>query len=246
MWVKTRQMPVHKVGQLLKFQVGEIDKWVRDGKAAKKKRSKIVEIGMVSLADSKHYTANLTVAALLVPESRKIAELMLSEVDDRKWKDVVEVQNILQKRSVATAKRIAAFIRARLKLMKPTLWKLIAEGDSEVATHAVLAATVKHSPLLGDYLDTVVREQFRNFEERLSLRLWNDYIQQCMQRDPSMPEFPESTAQKVRANVHKVLYEVGYLCNRHSMLLQHVEISPEVISYLEENREDYVLRCIQV
>jgi hypothetical protein len=207
MWVKTRQMPVHKVGQLLKFQVGEIDKWVRDGKAAKKKRSKIVEIGMVSLADSKHYTANLTVAALLVPESRKIAELMLSEVDDRKWKDVVEVQNILQKRSVATAKRIAAFIRARLKLMKPTLWKLIAEGD---------------------------------------LRLWNDYIQQCMQRDPSMPEFPESTAQKVRANVHKVLYEVGYLCNRHSMLLQHVEISPEVISYLEENREDYVLRCIQV
>ena len=33
-WVKTRQMPVHKVGRLLKFQVKEIDQWVRDGKAA--------------------------------------------------------------------------------------------------------------------------------------------------------------------------------------------------------------------
>ncbi len=33
-WVKTRQMPVHKVGRLLKFQVNEIDRWVREGKAA--------------------------------------------------------------------------------------------------------------------------------------------------------------------------------------------------------------------
>jgi len=201
---------------------------------------------MVSLVDSKHYTANLTVAALLVPESRKIAQLMLSEVDDREWKDVVEVQNVLQKRSVATAKRIASLIRSRLKLMKPALWKLVVEGDSEVSRHAILSATVKHSPLLGDYLDTVVRGQFRSFEEQLTLRLWDEFVQQCLQRDSSMSEFPESTARKVRANVHKVLYEAGYLSNRHSMELQHVEIAPEVISYLEENNEEYVLKCIQV
>ena len=33
-WVKTRQMPFHKVGRLLKFQLKEIDRWVREGKAA--------------------------------------------------------------------------------------------------------------------------------------------------------------------------------------------------------------------
>lgn len=33
-WVKTRHMPVHKVGRLLKFQVKEVDWWVREGKAA--------------------------------------------------------------------------------------------------------------------------------------------------------------------------------------------------------------------
>ena len=35
-WVKTRKMPVHKVGRLLKFQVKEIDQWVKEGKAAEK------------------------------------------------------------------------------------------------------------------------------------------------------------------------------------------------------------------
>lgn len=33
-WVKQRDMPHHKVGRLLKFQVKEVDKWVKDGKAA--------------------------------------------------------------------------------------------------------------------------------------------------------------------------------------------------------------------
>lgn len=33
-WVKQHNMPFHKVGRLLKFQVTEIDQWVKEGKAA--------------------------------------------------------------------------------------------------------------------------------------------------------------------------------------------------------------------
>ena len=32
-WVKRRKMPAHKVGRLLKFQVKEIDQWVREPNA---------------------------------------------------------------------------------------------------------------------------------------------------------------------------------------------------------------------
>ena len=33
-WVRRKRMPFHRVGRLLKFQAGEVDKWVRDGKAS--------------------------------------------------------------------------------------------------------------------------------------------------------------------------------------------------------------------
>ena len=33
-WVAKRKMPSHKVGRLLKFQVNEVDQWVREGKSA--------------------------------------------------------------------------------------------------------------------------------------------------------------------------------------------------------------------
>lgn len=32
-WVAHKNMPAHKVGRLLKFQIKEIDEWVRKGKA---------------------------------------------------------------------------------------------------------------------------------------------------------------------------------------------------------------------
>jgi hypothetical protein len=36
--------------------------------------------------------------------------------------------------------------------MGPPLWKLVRDGERGVAIHAVFAAAVKHSPLLGDFM----------------------------------------------------------------------------------------------
>ena len=32
-WIDARGLPAHRVGRLWKFQLGEVDAWVRDGKA---------------------------------------------------------------------------------------------------------------------------------------------------------------------------------------------------------------------
>ena len=77
-------------------------------------------------------------------------------------------ENVLQARSPATARRLTKLIRGRLETMGPDLWKLVRDGNGTVATHAVFAAAVKHSPLLGDFLDLVVGEQYRLFSPALS------------------------------------------------------------------------------
>ena len=196
--------------------------------------------------ETRRYKANITAGALLVPESRKVAQLLLAGADKETWQDAIKNQNVLQKRSIDTAVRMANLIRARLSLMDSGLWQLVKEGDSKVATHAVLAAAIKHCQLLGDYLDIVVREQFQRFEDKLTNRIWEGFIIECMQRDPLMEEFPDSTAQKMRTNIHRILAEAGYLCSLRTRLLQHVDIAPEVLAYLNNHNEAYVLRCIQV
>lgn len=192
------------------------------------------------------YKANITAGALLVPESRKIADLMIREVSPDEWKDAIEKQNILQKLSVASSKRVAAHIRSRLELMKPELWTMVRDGDAVLATQAIFAAAIKHCRILGDYLDLVVRAQFKRLEDKLTPALWDEFVVSCRQRDPLMDDFPPSTAKKMRSVVHKILVEVGYLQSAHDWRLKKIEIVPEIMGYLERNNEEYVRKCIQV
>jgi hypothetical protein len=192
------------------------------------------------------YIANITAGALLVPESKKIADLMLRNISKEEWKNKIEEENILQRLSLSSSKRIAAFIKSRLQLMTPELWQMIRDGDTKLSTQANFAAAVKHCKLLGDYLDLIIREQFKKMEDTLPLPLWDNFIVMCEKSDPYMEKFPPSTAQKIRSNIHKILVEAGYLSDPYQRKLQEVGILPEIIEYLKKNNESYVLRCITI
>ena len=181
-----------------------------------------------------------------LPESRLIADLLLRQVDAEGWRDAIVTKNVLRARNPATAQRLTRLIRGRLETMGPHLWKLVRDGNVGVATHAVFAAAVKHSPLLGDFLEIVVEEQYRLFSTALTKKLWADYLEGCRERDPNMPLWNETTRRRLRSSVFQMLAQAGYIENTRSLKLQTVHIAEQVLRYLEANQEKYVLRCIQV
>ena len=192
------------------------------------------------------YRADITAGALKVSESRVIADLLLRGVDHEGWTHAILKQNVLQARNPATAIRLARLIRGRLTLMDADLWTLVRDGTSTVASHALLAAAIKQSPLLGDFLDLVVREQYQLFSPVLSKTLWDNYLDDCRGRDPEMPQWNESTRKRLRSSVFQILAQAGFLENTRTLRLQPVHIAAQVLQYLDDRNEGYVLRCIQV
>lgn len=193
-----------------------------------------------------HYNADIAAGSLKLRESRIVADLLLRGVGAGAWREAIVTRNVLQTRTTATARRFAALIRRRLELMSPDLWTLVRDGNSAVATHAVFAAAVKHSPLLGDFLEIVVGEQYRLFNPALSYKLFADYLEGCRERDPAMSLWNESTRSRLRSSVFQILAQAGYVENTRSLKLQTVHVADQVLSYLKANHEEYVLRCIQV
>jgi hypothetical protein len=192
------------------------------------------------------YKANFTKGGLMVPESRVVADLLLHRVDAVGWKQAIEADNVLRKRSFTTASTKAALIRARLQTMTEGLWHLIRDGSGPVATHAVFAATVKYSPLFGDFLDLVVRDLYRRFEDTLKPQHWDRYLEDCRSRDPLMPEWSAGTVESLRTRVFGMMTEGGYLSDSRTRRLKPVRVSPEVVRYLRESHEDYALRCMEL
>ncbi len=191
------------------------------------------------------YRSTITSASLMVPESRTIARL-LAEDGNSGWRIHIMVNNVLQTRSSKTALSIAQVLRARLRLMGPELLDMVITGSRDTATHACFAAAIKHSALLGDYLDLVLREKYRLFVPKLKPGDWSRYIDDCRARDPEMTVWTESTVLRLRWVVHDMLAEMGYIDSTRSLRLQSVRVVPDVLRYLEKEREHYVLKCITV
>ena len=192
------------------------------------------------------YNGSIVAGSLLVRESRIIARLLLDKTDSKAWHHAIIIENILQKRSPETAKRQARLIKERLRLMKPEFWKLIDKGASDVVIQSLLAASIKHSRLLGDFMDKVVRSHWLVFKKRLSNRDWRDYLEMCVQVDPNIYNWKDSTQSKLKQIIFRILAEAKYIDNTRSLELLPVSIVPEIKTYLLNNSEDYVLKCMEI
>ena len=190
------------------------------------------------------YRGDIVAGSLLVVESRIVAKLLLQKTDEQGWHQAIVVDNVLQKRSPVAAKRHTRLIKNRLVTMKPELWEMVSERTTEVATQALLAAAIKHSRLLGDFMEKVVRENWRTFNQKITKNDWNHFLETCTQADPRINQWSESTKSKLKQIVFRILAESKYLDNTRSGKLQPVSIIPEIKKYLLVNHERYVLGCM--
>lgn len=192
------------------------------------------------------YTSTITGVSLRVRESRIIAGLLLRGVTEDEWWRAVLDENILQMGSEVSIRRKSRVLRARLEPLGEGLWTMVRDGDQRQAIQATFAGAVKSSRLLGDFMDITIREQRTLFEDHLEPRIWNDYIQGCRGRDPDMPDWSESTIARLRSGVFSMLAEAGYLENTQTLKLQNVFLDHELVAYLQQRNEVYVLRCMEV
>lgn len=178
------------------------------------------------------YTGDIVAGALLIPESITIASLLKQDLSSKQWHQAIVVDNLLQKRSPLTAKRQALLIKKRLTLMPSNFWDLVEHPSHEVVIQALLAAAIKQSQLVGDFLDQVIREHWRTFQKQLTNRDWQNFLELCSQRDPHVETWSETTAVKLRQVVFKILAEASYIDGTRTRKLLPVTVCTEVRDFL--------------
>lgn len=192
------------------------------------------------------YKADIAGGSLKLPESRIVADLLIDDISAENWRRAIEEENVLQKRSPGTAARQASLLRARLQTMTPELWHLVRDGPKEAATHALLAAAIKHSPLFAEFMNRVVRERFRTFQNDLPRKLWNEYVEHLQNEDPNMPVWNAATTNKLGDSVFQILKEAGFITDTRTYRLQPVQIAPAVLAYLRDTDQHNVIERLQV
>lgn len=191
------------------------------------------------------YNAEISAGSLMPLASKRVASLLISKPDEAAWLDAIEVQNILQKKTPATARRQATLIRKRLMTLDPQAWEMIATRESEVVNQLLLAASIKHSHLLGDFLLDVYALRQRGLEETLAPKSWHDFLTEMAHHDFAVSGWSDSTKAKLFQVIVRILAEAKYLESARSMKLTPQSLHPDVRRYLSTHDETYVLDCLE-
>ncbi len=193
-----------------------------------------------------HYDSDLIGGSLMVRESRIIADLLLREATAEQWQQAIQLENVLQKRTAASAQRNATAIRKRLERLEPDFWKALRDGDDELATQVAFCGALERNLLLVEFMETVLRDAYTSQAEQLDSYVWLDFLEERSQRDPDIVDWKESSKKKMGQVVFRMLAEVGYLKSTRKLELQRVIVRAELRSLLEEHYKQRIKRCMEV
>ncbi len=179
------------------------------------------------------YNAEISAGSLMVPESRRLASLLLTSPTPAQWDIAIKDDNILQK-SPATAKRQARLIRNRLDTLDAEGWQLVATGEGEVCVQVLMAAAIRHNQLLGDFMRDVYGKDLRQLERHLSHLQWDAFLADCEQHDPAVAGWAATTRLKLFQVIVRILAEAKYLDSSRTMGLTPPMLHPQLRVYLKK------------
>ena len=178
--------------------------------------------------NAKVWFGDLMTGNLLVRESLLIAPLLLQKPDSDQWKEEVEVRNLLQKSSVHTARRVALGIRRRLEPMGDGFLQQLIGTDENTCRQLLLLAVMVKSPAICFFMDKVIREARRMYQQQLPPSAWQAFIEEHYTVIDGLEDYSGSTLVKTGTNVIRMLVDAGYLESPKTLKLQTVYPVPEV------------------
>ncbi|MGV2989374.1 DUF1819 family protein [Vibrio sp. E150_011] len=198
------------------------------------------------MAEHKKYLGDLIGGSLMITEAQLIAELLLSDPSKEQWDDAIVDQNILQKRSPASAKRNAATIKKRIANLGNKFLSTLVNANYEEAAQLMMAATLINSPLLADFMCTVVMDAKRMYRENIDMKDWEYFWEDKCRIYPDFADMSESSTYKIAQVAFKVMTDGGFLESTKTKVLTNIYITPDVRQLLVDMDRDDIIQAMEI
>lgn len=198
------------------------------------------------MSEHKKYLGDLIGGSLMITEAQLIAELLLSDPSKEQWDEAIVEQNILQKRSPASAKRNAATIKKRIANLGNKFLSALVNANHEEAAQLMMAATLMNSPLLADFMRTVVMDAKRMYRENIDMKDWEYFWEDKCRIYPDFADMSEASTYKIAQVAFKVMTDGGFLESTKTKVLTNIYITPDVRDLLVEMDRDDIIQAMEI
>lgn len=178
-----------------------------------------------------------TAGGLLLPESVKIAEFYVELGDWKKVRDTAIEKNVLQSRTQSSAQRLTREAVGRLKELPAEEMELLLEGTSTEQRHVLWLAACKHYRFIFDFAVEVIREKVLLLDHTLERDDYDKFFNSKADWHDELERLTDSTKQKLREVVFKMLREAGFWEN--GIILPPI-LTPRFVQTVSRRSSEYL------
>ena len=177
---------------------------------------------------AKNYLGDIIGGSIMLRDSRLVAQLLLQHPDVKAWEHAIVEENLLQKNSTHSAKRMATTARKRLESMPDDFLSDLLNAPDDLAKQMLMLAILCQSPVLMDFMLTEVADARRMYREAMRNDDWADFFSSRQRVITGLDQYSDSSVQKMGSNVFKILVDVGYLESARNKRLKNIYVLPEI------------------
>jgi hypothetical protein len=168
-------------------------------------------IAMERETTAARYALSFTSGALLSREATVAAPLYLETRDWAAVRAAIGEHNLLQARTASSGFRLAREVSQRLATLADDELELLVDASATERGHLLWAAACRRYELIGDFAEEVVRERFLLMTPTLAYEDFDSFVRNQAAWHEELAELKESTLQKLRQTIFRMLTEAGLL-----------------------------------
>lgn len=157
------------------------------------------------------YALSFTTGALLVREGALLAPVYIGRGDWDRVRDEAVRSNLLQARTHSTGVRLVRETVKRLSTFSDDEVKLLVEATASERSHLMWVAACRRYELIGEFAEEVLRERYLTLASTLGYEDFDSFVRTKSLWHEELIAIKNSTLQKLRSNVFRMLQECDLL-----------------------------------
>ncbi len=186
------------------------------------------------------YIFSYTAATLMLHETDEVMKRYLEYKDWDKVKDLVIEENIMQKQSVSSRKRVFAEIKRRIESLTSNQLEFINEANSSDIRNLIFLSILKTYRFIFEFMAEVISKKVLMFDYKILNSDYETFFESKKYAVEQLENITEATQYKLKQVLFRILEEAMVIDNTKSKNILKPHLSGEVIELIVKDNPVYL------
>ena len=186
------------------------------------------------------YIFSYTAATLMLHETDEVMKRYLEYKDWDKVKDLVIEENIMQKQSVSSRKRVFTEIKRRIESLTSSQLEFVNEANSSDIRNLVFLSILKTYRFIFEFMAEVISKKVLMFDYKILNSDYETFFESKKYAVEQLENITEATQYKLKQVLFRILEEAMVIDNTKSKNILKPHLSGEVIELIVKDNPVYL------